>query len=574
MERDNVSRVEINVHDGGQINFVKDNGSINAIQNNTNEDVVYQYKIKSRTQEYADKWNQNMFLNDFDKRDENAGVNVKLSEVYLKPNYIWKKNYMHSTDLDSLLSEFIDNNMGNQMLLILGQPGIGKSTLITWITTKFVTNIDKILIYRFANDLIKIEWKNLDKKYEIVSEMLKKLNLSYESLCGKTLIIDGFDEVNIGIERTNVLNNLYRDLIESSFINNFSLIITCRENYIQDLNKLKCDYITLQPWDNSQIQNFCNIYRKKTRISISKKTINVMLEAGSILGIPLILYMILSLDISIDENGSIVDVYDQIFSLDGGIYDRCIENDRYEASHRIAGIKGQIHQISKEIAIWMFENNYNEAFIPQVEYKKICDQVTKEQNQNIKDIEEDFLISSFLKFSKQYEGYESGEIYFIHRSIYEYFIVENIYDLVMDAVNVSKEKLAGVCGIILKGNLLSKDMLAFFQRKIEKSELKEKFDVFNDTFQLMLSDGMTYYTNKCLKNVIMCEMNVFYNMLELMHLWGRRLKFYDSITKYLNWGLTSSFNLENADLIGVNLSGLNFSNVNVLGVNILQKDIE
>ena len=42
--------------------------------------------------EYADKWNQNMFLNDFDKRDENAGVNVKLSEVYLEehlPHYIW-----------------------------------------------------------------------------------------------------------------------------------------------------------------------------------------------------------------------------------------------------------------------------------------------------------------------------------------------------------------------------------------------------------------------------------------------------------------------------------------------------
>lgn len=46
---------------------------------------------KSRTQEYADKWNANMFLNNFDKRDENAGVNIKLSEVYLEehlPHYV------------------------------------------------------------------------------------------------------------------------------------------------------------------------------------------------------------------------------------------------------------------------------------------------------------------------------------------------------------------------------------------------------------------------------------------------------------------------------------------------------
>ena len=34
---------------------------------------------ENRTQEYVDKWNANMFLNDFDEWDENDGVNVKLS---------------------------------------------------------------------------------------------------------------------------------------------------------------------------------------------------------------------------------------------------------------------------------------------------------------------------------------------------------------------------------------------------------------------------------------------------------------------------------------------------------------
>lgn len=40
MERDNVSNVEINVYDGGQINFVKDNGSINAIQSRVNQNTL------------------------------------------------------------------------------------------------------------------------------------------------------------------------------------------------------------------------------------------------------------------------------------------------------------------------------------------------------------------------------------------------------------------------------------------------------------------------------------------------------------------------------------------------------
>ena len=50
----------------------------------------------------------------------------------------------------------------------------------------------------------------------------------------------------------------------------------------------------------------------------------MLFENKKILGIPLILYMVVALNISIDKEGSIVDVYDKIFSLDGGIYDRCI----------------------------------------------------------------------------------------------------------------------------------------------------------------------------------------------------------------------------------------------------------
>lgn len=528
---------------------------------------------KSRTHEYADKWISNMFLNDFDMRDETSGVNVKLRDVYLRshlPHYKWKKNYMESSDLDGLLSEYIENNKENKMLLILGQPGIGKSTLITWITANFIANIDKILVYQFASDLSEIGWENVDDNYNIVNEILEKLSLKYDDLNEKILIIDGFDEISIKSEREKILNRLYRDLIENDSIYNFSLIITCRENYIQNLDELKCNYITLQPWDSTQIQSFCRAYQKKTQIKISKRIIEIMLEAQNFLGIPLILYMILALEISIDEDGGIVDIYDQIFSLDGGIYDRCIEKGRYEKSHRIAVIKKQIHQLSRDIALWMFENNHDQAYIPKEEYKKLCDHIVKEQKQENQDVEWDFLIGNFFRLTKHYDGCESEEIYFVHRSIYEYFVVEYIFDSMQTAISISKEKLADVYGFFLKGNILSINMLDFLQRKIEKSVLNQKFDMVDETFQLMINDGMTYYTHKCFKNVIMCEMNVFYNMLELMHLWrGKRFKFNNSITKYLNWGLTFKFNLTNTDLVGVDLSGVNLSNVSLLGVNIL-----
>lgn len=43
-----------------------------------------------------------MFLNDFNKRNENAGINVSLKDVYLEdhlPHYIWGNNKKDSYDL-------------------------------------------------------------------------------------------------------------------------------------------------------------------------------------------------------------------------------------------------------------------------------------------------------------------------------------------------------------------------------------------------------------------------------------------------------------------------------------------
>ena len=129
MKKDTVNKVEFNLYNGTQFNLALGNGTIYAEQNNRNKDIINRAKIKSRTQEYADKWNDNMFLNNFDERDENAGINVKLREVYLDkhlPHYIWGNNRNARDDLKTLLKEYINPHNGNKMLLILGQPGIGK----------------------------------------------------------------------------------------------------------------------------------------------------------------------------------------------------------------------------------------------------------------------------------------------------------------------------------------------------------------------------------------------------------------------------------------------------------------
>ncbi len=144
-----------------------------AIYEKINEATVVQYqyekprKTESRMQEYANKWNDNMFLNNFAQWDENAGKNVKLGDVYIEahlPHFIWRANKKKTDGLKTLLQKYTRNDYDrNQMLLILGQPGIGKSTLVTWMTANFPDRAKDILVYQFASDLKNVDQYCLDQ---------------------------------------------------------------------------------------------------------------------------------------------------------------------------------------------------------------------------------------------------------------------------------------------------------------------------------------------------------------------------------------------------------------------------
>ena len=56
--------------------------------------------IKNRAGEYADKWDKNVFLNNFDEEDENPGTEIKLKDIYIEeclPQYKWKHGLPRKT---------------------------------------------------------------------------------------------------------------------------------------------------------------------------------------------------------------------------------------------------------------------------------------------------------------------------------------------------------------------------------------------------------------------------------------------------------------------------------------------
>lgn len=586
------------------LDFIK--GNMNSQSGNKAEH--YEVPVENRADEYAKKWDKNVFLNDFNKRDKNAGVNIKLRDIYLEehlPHYVWKTGDEPLVDLKDLLSEYIVDNDDRKMLLILGQPGIGKSTLITWIMANLVEKQNNICVYQFASDLKNINWQDGN----ILSEILKTLGLEYGKLEKKTLILDGFDEINVSSDRERILNKLNQELAEMNILKRFSLIITCRENYVDLQNTVKYDYITLQPWDKNQIRSFCKVYEKESirknleykKYKISETKINKILENKEIFGIPLILYLILALDIDIEKSNSIVDVYDQIFSLEkGAIYHRC-----YDSEHRInlPEIKEHIYRISQKMAFWMFENNADKAFISQEKFEELCDDEMNEYGKKGKDIQSDTLIGNFFKL-KYSEGRGTDELQFVHRSIYEYFVVIYFFESIREVSSI--EEAAGKLGELLKDVYLSEQILEFLKYKFDSMKKYDLPKVTKNIFNIMLRDGMTYYIKKKepLNNVIERENNIFLNMLKVVGLWNSSLqKLSKRIVIYLQCNRQNNLylrgielglekqdviqepdlvlkelfikenNLFRANLTKVNLSGADLSGADLSGADLREADL-
>lgn len=519
------------------------------------------------------------------------------------------------------------------MLLILGQPGMGKSTMITWFLDWYPqkSGADKkeILVYRFTD--LNIDWSfNFfgEKKREerIDFAILKCLNMKKQDLNGKILILDGFDEVSVGNNREKILNCLYNAWARDNHIKDFSLLVTCRENYIEDLSQLTFPYITLQPWNESQIGSFCKQYGKyahgeQAELRITREAIEKMKEMRNIFGIPILLYMTLALEITIRDESSIVEVYDQIFNLEkGGLYDRCLRRKillSYDEVHRIAVIKKQIHQFSRKISIWMFENNPEQAAIPKSEYEKIQDEIFEKKDDIKKLQKKDVLIGNYFRMIHCYDGVDTEKLTFVHRSIYEYFVAETISSEIREAVaemtEEAQESLAGVLGYRLKKGNLDYTIGRYLKAKVStlivpySEDKKKNFYIWLEaTVGKMLNAGMLYYTGENIKkyrNVIGKELRCFLNILNVLRLFiafsdqkyflrdvnQKQMVFYiKCLANYVDIKEKFIIDLNNtylrgADLRGVNLVGsklieadlgeANLRGANLAGINLIQADL-
>lgn len=504
--------------------------------NSSEEDVKFK---NNKKQDYIKNWNSRLFLH-----INNNERPITLANAFIMPDCKLQKciervGFTNKDSLEKIIDRFVKYEKTSTML-ITGLPGIGKSSITSWVANKYKEN-DELIILRFR------DWNNIELGKGLINAICNILECKTIDLEGETLILDGFDEMKSLISRNRLLTNFFSDIKD---LECFKIIITSRPTYID--STYFQNVFELQNFDIDKVDIFCE------RILGNRLDKKEKIESNlDIIGIPVILYMAIMSNVDISENPTKPELYTRIFAEKGGIFDKFYDGQsEYSTGKQILRNSNNIKKylnFLREIAFEMFENN--ELYI-------------KENGFQIPELEFDGKFVSILDFPiKHLFENINLNIEFIHKSIYEYFVAEHIFESLKENVELSTEEFAGSLGLLLKKNILSYEILEFLNYKIKKHDLNNKFDIIMKAFQLMLNDGMTYNTNKCMKNVIDCELNVFANMLEILHLWDcRNVKFDESIIPYIKYNKNLMLNLKDLDLSDMDLEDVNFKGANLEGV--------
>ncbi len=167
-----------------------------------------------------------------------------------------------------------------------------------------------------------------------------------------------------------------------------------------------------------------------------------------------------------------------------------------------------------------------------------------------------------------------NNIEFAHKTMYEFFVSEHFFKVIRDIIHSAKtvEELTGKlgCCMIEDKEALPIEIYDFLQYKVNL-KLKEEFNIILDAFQLMLKDGMTYHIGRPYKNVIDCELKIFANMLEFLHLWKYQLSDVNlsEASDFIKYNRKFVYNFE-----GMNLKGLDLENASLANSNLSEASLE
>ena len=158
---------------------------LEQIQKNDSREgyVIHEEKFKNnKKQDYINNWNSRLFLH-LDN-DENP---IMLADAFIIPDFVMHNSikrigFSDEDTMEQILEKFIQYTRTSTML-ITGVPGMGKTTITSWLANKYETD-DNIVILRFR------DWEREELNQGLLKAIIKILECKKKDLENRVLILD------------------------------------------------------------------------------------------------------------------------------------------------------------------------------------------------------------------------------------------------------------------------------------------------------------------------------------------------------------------------------------------------
>lgn len=549
---------------------------------------------------------------------------ITLRDIYVEPAFVFLNEEEAQENLLEVIYHFMDNTLSDEIkrkrrttdpilntLFILGEPGIGKSSLISKIVVENkISREDEFYCLRL---------RDLDKK-TISSEgalnaILKMLSIQESDLKEKTLLLDGVDEL-CGIENyEKSIDDFCFSLMEEANRFKFKLLFTSRLNYVhlEDKRFKTILILKLLPFQKEQFGHWFEQYyvkRKETEQSHLVRENLFMLcnkkkeeekKKLELFGIPLVLYLLVELKVDISKIGSLGQLYDKLFEdLEKRFYD----GEKTDKLPKL--LYKNCKEIAEHIAKKMFDTQKD--MLTNKEYHEVFSSLPKELKDSFSMIVENehfYLLSFYYKINK-----EKCSIEFIHKSLMEYLVSEILYYHLSQILELNEEKQKEVLQKELDEfftfNAITDEVCLFFLEKVKKNEKQQLlFSLLKKYYKFYLEVEFLYKTNNNI-NLLTKIKNLFISYWKLLRILAKTKEdnlledkeeknffcsyliknsfrnidlSYQDLTEvdltgaYLTGADLTKADLTGAYLDGVRLDGANLSRANLTGVDLTKVDL-
>lgn len=368
---------------------------------------------KKSCEEFSKIFTKKLFL----EMDDPNGKT--LQDVYVESPCI------RQTDRDDILpghihhhiSEFLCNStyLGHKIMLIVGNAGIGKSTLLASLANSYVK---QNVLYDYKK-VFCLELKNLHSNSNAplkdVCDNLKLNDLS--ALENSLILLDAYDELAC----TNTpVNRFFDMLIDQLSDYNCKIIMTVRKNYIELFNiRHDATIIHLLPFDHSYRKKWLDKYGKE--IKCYDYLISPLDEETSLFGTPLVLYLIASgdLDIQAAENNKFK-LYNILFGLEA------LKKRQYAKRHlTLYDNADKLYELMLEIALYLFQRNANLLIDRQTISNVLLNRLNTENDELDGSTKQ--ILTKYCGIVSYFNDKGDGVLEYVHKSIYEFYLSIKIY---------------------------------------------------------------------------------------------------------------------------------------------------